>query len=84
MTSYTGKKAVVTGGTTGIGRAIAETLLERGAEVLIGPRAHALRSDAASLSDIDALHDEVARRFGGVDAMFVNAGIAKSNHKNSC
>lgn len=92
MTSYNGKKAVVTGGTTGMGRAIAEALLERGAEVLItgrneknlerthsalGPRAHVLRSDAASLSDIDALRDEVAHRFGRVDAVFLNAGHAK-------
>ena len=35
MTNITGKKAVVTGGTLGMGRAIAEALLERGAEVLI-------------------------------------------------
>jgi len=92
MTSYTGKKAVVTGGTTGMGRAIAQALLERGAEVLLtgrneknleqarktlGPRAHVLRSDAASLTDIDALRDEVARRFGRVDAVFINAGHAK-------
>jgi len=92
MTSYTGKKAVVTGGTTGMGRAIAEALLERGAEVLLtgrnernleqarkalGPGAHVLRSDAASLADIDALRDEVARRFGRVDAVFINAGHAK-------
>lgn len=92
MTSYSGKKAVVTGGTTGMGRAIAEALLERGAEVLLtgrnertleqtrkalGPRAHVLRSDAASLSDIEALRDEVARRFGRIDAVFINAGYAK-------
>ena len=92
MISYNGKKAVVTGGTTGMGRAIAEALLERGAEVLItgrnekhleqaqkalGPRAFVLRSDAASLADIDVLRDEVARRFGRVDAVFVNAGHAK-------
>ena len=92
MTNYSGKKAVVTGGTTGMGRAIAEALLERGAEVLItgrteanleqarrtlGPRAHVVRSDAASLADIDALRDEIQRRLGGIDAVFINAGYAK-------
>jgi NAD(P)-dependent dehydrogenase (short-subunit alcohol dehydrogenase family) len=92
MTNYTGKKAVVTGGTHGMGRAIAEALLERGAEVLItgrseasleqarralGPRVHVARSDAASLADIDALRDEIERRLGGIDAVFINAGYAK-------
>lgn len=92
MTSYAGKKAVVTGGTSGMGRAIAEALLERGAEVLItgrsqrtleqaqralGPRLHVLRSDAGSLSDIDALRDAVRGELGQLDAVFINAGYAK-------
>lgn len=89
---YTGKRAVITGGTTGMGRAIAQALVERNAEVLVtarneknleharealGPRAYVLRADAASLRDIDALRDEVVRRFGQVDAVFLNAGYAK-------
>jgi NAD(P)-dependent dehydrogenase (short-subunit alcohol dehydrogenase family) len=36
----------------------------------------ALRSDSASLSDIDELFDAVRERFGRVDVLFVNAGIA--------
>jgi len=92
MTSYEGKQAVVTGGTTGMGRAIAEALLERGARVLVtgrteqnlaearralGPSAHVVRSEASSLADIDALRGEIESKLGTVDAVFVNAGYAK-------
>lgn len=79
MGKYTGKVAVITGGSTGIGFGTAQALIAEGAEVLItgrneasleaarrelGPRAHALRSDSASLSDIDALGAHVERTFG--------------------
>ncbi|MBN6037226.1 SDR family oxidoreductase [Amycolatopsis sp. 195334CR] len=84
-------RAVVTGGTHGIGLAIAKAVLAREGQVLVtgrderkveqardelGPRAFVLRSDAASMADIDALGGVVADRFGGVDALFVNAGVA--------
>jgi NAD(P)-dependent dehydrogenase (short-subunit alcohol dehydrogenase family) len=89
---YAGKKAVVTGGTLGMGRAIAEALLEEGAEVLVtgrnpanlkaaqealGPRAHVVRSDAASLPDIAALAELAREKLGRLDAVFLNAGFSK-------
>lgn len=37
MGKYTGKKAVATGGTIGMGLAVAKALLEGGAEVLLIP-----------------------------------------------
>ncbi|QFU93075.1 SDR family oxidoreductase [Amycolatopsis sp. YIM 10] len=84
-------RAVVTGGTHGIGLAIAKAVLAREGQVLVtgrderkveaardelGPRAFVLRSDAASMADIDALGRVVDDRLGGVDALFVNAGVA--------
>ncbi|MET0390458.1 MAG: SDR family oxidoreductase [Polyangiales bacterium] len=92
MTQYAGKKVVITGGTTGMGRGIAEALLERGAQVLLtgqdpkrleetqralGSRAHVVRSDAAKLADIDQLKQEVARKLGRIDALFISAGYCK-------
>ncbi|MDI3422918.1 SDR family oxidoreductase [Streptomyces luteolus] len=92
MNTYAGKKAVVTGGTHGIGMAVVKQLLDGGAEVLLtglneeniekaraelGPRAHVLRSDAASLSDIDALGKTVETTLGEVDFVFVNVGYIK-------
>ncbi|MFI6024616.1 SDR family oxidoreductase [Amycolatopsis magusensis] len=84
-------RVVVTGGTHGIGLAIAKGVLAREGQVLVtgrneskveaardelGSRAFVLRSDAASMADIDALGRIVADRLGSVDAVFVNAGVA--------
>jgi NAD(P)-dependent dehydrogenase (short-subunit alcohol dehydrogenase family) len=92
MSKYGGKKVVVTGGTTGIGLETAKRLLEAGAEVLLtgrneqnldvarrelGPRAHVVRSDTASLADIDALAALVKKRLGHIDCVFINAGISE-------
>ena len=43
----------------------------------LGPRAHVLRSDAASRADIAALGARVAETLGQIDAVFVNAGFAR-------
>lgn len=84
-----GKKAVVTGGNSGIGYATARKLRERGADVVITGRdaeaveraareigAVGMVADQSSLDDIDALVGEVGASFGGVDILFINAGVA--------
>ncbi|PJN32442.1 short-chain dehydrogenase [Streptomyces sp. CB02959] len=91
MGRYSGKNAVITGGGSGIGLAIAELLVDGGARVMItgrsqttldaarerlGKNAVAVRGDVAALSDLDALADRVKGELGTVDALFVNAGIA--------
>lgn len=89
---YAGKKAVVTGGTIGMGLAIVKRLVEGGAEVLLtgrneknlqaardelGPAVHVVRSDTASLSDIAALGATVEETLGHVDYLFINAGVSE-------
>jgi NAD(P)-dependent dehydrogenase (short-subunit alcohol dehydrogenase family) len=82
---YLGKKAVVTGGTHGMGRATVDLLIENGVEVLLtgraidkaeGVKAHAVASDAADLDDIVKLKAEVAQRFQDIDLLFVNVGFS--------
>ncbi|MER6995217.1 SDR family oxidoreductase [Streptomyces sp. NPDC000410] len=93
MNAFAGKKAVVTGGTHGMGLAIVEALLDGGAEVVLTGRnektleeartelnrrpAHVVRSDATSMADIDALGTLAAETLGRVDALFVNHGTAE-------
>lgn len=91
MAKFTGKTALVTGGTTGIGLAAAQLLAAEGAKVLItgrnpetlaaarktlGSSVDVFQSDAASLADIDKLAAHVAATYGKLDILFVNAGIA--------
>lgn len=89
---FSGKFALVTGGTTGIGRATAELLRQGGARVAItGQNSETLaaaardlpddvlvlRSDARSVADSAALAATLQERFGKLDVLFLNAGIAQ-------
>lgn len=92
MGKYDGKSVVITGGSSGFGFTTAKLLVDGGARVLItgrdqetldsarerlGENAVSIRSDAASLPDIDALADRAKAEFGTLDALFVNAGITR-------
>lgn len=92
MGRYEGKKAVVTGGTTGIGLATAKYLVAEGARVVVtgrnpgaleaarrelGTRAEVVASDTSKLEDVSALAARVEESFGTIDFLFVNAGIAR-------
>lgn len=91
MPKYTNKKAIVIGGTIGMGLATVKMLLAGGAEVLLtgrneknleaakkelGNRAQVVQSDIAKLSDIDSLSEIVKENFGEFDFLFVNAGVS--------
>jgi len=90
MGRYDDKTAVITGGSSGLGLAVARHLVDEGARVvvtgrtqktlddaaeLLGSRALAVRSDTSSLAEIDALAERVRAELGTVDALVVNAGI---------
>src|SRR3989449_9672970 len=92
MRRLEGKVAVVTGGNSGIGLAAAKRLQEEGARVVISGRNKktleeavetigngvlAVQADVAKLADVDKLYAEVSQKFGKIDVLFVNAGVAK-------
>ncbi|MCU1480249.1 MAG: oxidoreductase [Subtercola sp.] len=85
---------LVTGGGSGIGRAIARAFLEQGARVaLSGSHADALREtvaefpadstlvlegDMAVRSDVEATVAAVAAAWGGIDVVIANAGLSEA------
>lgn len=72
MQNLKGKKAVVTGGNSGIGYATAKLLKEQGAAVVItGRDAEKVRAAAA----LGKLTETVKTQMGEVDILFVNAGV---------
>jgi len=78
-----GLVAVVTGGASGIGAAIARTLADEGARVAVldrdppgaDPRFAAFAADVSSRAEVDAAVTAVAERFGRIDILVNNAGI---------
>jgi len=91
MERYEAKRAVIIGGTSGMGLATAKMLLDGGARVLVTGRSQAgldsaqkelgndaivVASDARSLRDIDALASRVKTEFDMFDLLFVNAGFS--------
>ncbi|MDG1419044.1 MAG: 3-oxoacyl-[acyl-carrier-protein] reductase [Maricaulis sp.] len=92
MFDLTGKNALVTGATGGLGQSIAKALHARGATVaLSGTREHVLQEVAAELGErthvlpcnlsdaaaVDALPKDAAAAMGSMDILVANAGITK-------
>ena len=90
----TGKTAVVTGSTRGIGRAVAQALADSGARVAIvgrdrekaaavaaevGNAAAGFACDVADTAAVAALVAEVEKEFGGIDILVNNAGLTRDN-----
>ena len=92
MFDLTGKTALVTGATGGIGGAVASALHARGATVALsgtrreklealaaalGARAHVLPCDLSDATAVDALAEQAAGAMGGLDILVSNAGLTR-------
>ena len=88
MEQSSGRRAIVTGAASGIGRAIAEDLAVQGARVLVtdinaddGERVAAsikgvfVKADMSSREDCDAVVARAVREWQGVDILVNNAGL---------
>ena len=100
MQRFVNKTVIVTGAASGIGRGVAERFSQEGANVVLcdidegklqdvagqlpADRTLGQRCNVAHFADVEALVAATVKRFGGLDVMVNNAGIAPEATCRKC
>jgi NAD(P)-dependent dehydrogenase (short-subunit alcohol dehydrogenase family) len=92
MKRFEGKTILVTGGNSGMGFATAKRIVEEGGRVIItgrdkttleqaqkelGTKGEAIQADVSRLGDLDRLYAHIKEKYGKIDGLFANAGVAE-------
>jgi NAD(P)-dependent dehydrogenase (short-subunit alcohol dehydrogenase family) len=98
MSKVTGKVVLVTGAARGIGAGVARDLAAKGAKVALvgleaeeltkvaqecGPDAGAWEADVTSWADLEKATEAIVARYGRIDVVLANAGIAATGFTRS-
>ena len=91
MGKLSNKVAVITGGNSGIGLATARLFKSEGATVIINARNaqrlketeaelgnefDIIQADVSNVSELDGFYQEIGDKYGKIDVLFLNAGVA--------
>ena len=73
---FAGKRAVVTGGLSGIGEAVAKRIEAEGGKVAIWDMQGGIKTDIADWASVQAAAAETVKQLGGIDILVNSAGVA--------
>ncbi|MCX7350162.1 MAG: SDR family NAD(P)-dependent oxidoreductase, partial [Alphaproteobacteria bacterium] len=73
---FQGRRAVVTGGLSGIGEAVARRIEAEGGKVVVWDMQGGIKTDISNWDSVQAAAAETVRQLGGIDVLVNSAGVA--------
>jgi 2-dehydro-3-deoxy-L-rhamnonate dehydrogenase (NAD+) len=72
---FKGRRAVVTGGLSGIGAAVVKRIEEEGGKVVVWDTHGGIKTDISNLESVEEAMSETFKQIGGIDILINSAGI---------